>query len=283
MITFFGYLLAFMIEGLGENMKDIQFVKILLVIMAGIFIVSAAADKKNPLFTVDDEQLEEAVASVLNEDDAVADHYIDITVKEGVVFLQGTVANILARDRAEMLPRRIKGVRAVINKINVKPVYKSDIQIKTTVKNRLSEDPHLTDSTLTVSVSHGFVTLSGDAATLAEKKMAARIVKSVAGVVGIKNAITLIVQDGVTDSILRRCIEKRIAVDPIIDLKQISIDVKNGMVSLHGSIPSVYDLMTIERKIEEIPGVKTIDIAGLKIPAREKIILKSKILTNESD
>ena len=103
-------------------MKDIQFVKILFVIIAGIFIVSAAADKKNPLFTVDDEQLQEAVSSVLNEDDAVADHYIDITVKEGVVFLQGTVANILARDRAEMLvPSLVRNSHStfLINFVNI--------------------------------------------------------------------------------------------------------------------------------------------------------------------
>jgi len=75
---------------------------------------------------ITDAEITQAVDTELLLSKAVPSHLIDVSVADGIVELTGSVDNILARKRATEIAETIKGVRAVVNRILVNPVPRSD-------------------------------------------------------------------------------------------------------------------------------------------------------------
>ncbi|MDV6034775.1 MAG: BON domain-containing protein, partial [Phycisphaera sp. RhM] len=76
---------------------------------------------------------------------------IDVETVEGVVTLSGTVGNMLAKQRAERLAMLVKGVRAVVNRIEVRPsVQIASTSLKTDVTRALALDAATANSKVTV-------------------------------------------------------------------------------------------------------------------------------------
>lgn len=70
---------------------------------------------------VSDDHLYDQVRLRLASDRDVGSARIEVTVKDGVVTLRGTVPKEKLRQKAEKLARRVKGVRAVVNEIQIAP------------------------------------------------------------------------------------------------------------------------------------------------------------------
>ena len=71
-----------------------------------------------------------AIERQLQKDEGVPAHLIDVRTKDGIVTLSGPVENLLARERAPEIAATIKGVRSVINFIDVLSIIRSDAQIR---------------------------------------------------------------------------------------------------------------------------------------------------------
>ncbi len=67
----------------------------------------------------EDREIEMAIVYNLSRDATVSAHRIDTKVEDGVATLSGTVNNLLAKERALDLTRSIKGVRAIIDNLEV--------------------------------------------------------------------------------------------------------------------------------------------------------------------
>ena len=78
---------------------------------------------------IPDQEIIEAVNLDLFHDDVVSAHLIDVTSIDGVVTLTGSVDHLYAKSRAEEIVQSIKGVRSVINRLTVKPVFRPDAEI----------------------------------------------------------------------------------------------------------------------------------------------------------
>ena len=93
-----------------------------------------------------DMSITDAVEDELRIDSAVPHYRIDVTTSHGIVTLKGPVDNILAKERAARIARIVKGVRAVVNEIEVvPPILGKDRQIGEDVEEALLNDP-ATDS-----------------------------------------------------------------------------------------------------------------------------------------
>jgi len=78
-----------------------------------------------------DTDVTEAVQDELRVAPGVSGDAIDVFTREGVVTLTGNVNNILAKDRAGYIAETVKGVRAVVNRVKVRPVIdRSDGEIR---------------------------------------------------------------------------------------------------------------------------------------------------------
>lgn len=78
-------------------------------------LVAGAADKT----TISDDEIYDKVRLKLINDTQVKGGHIEVNVTQGVVELSGTVRQEKARIKAEKLARKVKGVRAVVNRLKV--------------------------------------------------------------------------------------------------------------------------------------------------------------------
>jgi osmotically-inducible protein OsmY len=74
-----------------------------------------AADKP-----VSDDAIYDKVRIALASDIDVKGGGLQVDVKQGVVTLSGSVDNQLAKDKAAKITKKVKGVKTVVNKIEVK-------------------------------------------------------------------------------------------------------------------------------------------------------------------
>jgi osmotically-inducible protein OsmY len=120
-----------------------------------------------------------------------------------------------------------------------------DAWITTATKTALLADPDLPGLDVNVDTRDGVVTLFGIVATPAAKTQAARIAGGVAGVRSVKDALEVVpaskrqyveIEDDATEKRVTLALER----SPIED-GDLSVEVKNGVARLTGSVPSSTD------------------------------------------
>jgi len=91
--------------------------KIFVLLFFGFLLGNAVFAKQEPLT---DNTITDQVRIKLSGDQIVKGGALDVEVKDGVVTLSGQVDEPKAKDRAEKLTKKVKGVKQVVNKITVK-------------------------------------------------------------------------------------------------------------------------------------------------------------------
>lgn len=69
--------------------------------------------------TPSDNKIYDAVRQRLANDEIVKGAGLDVVVKNGEVTLKGTVPDQKARDKAEKITRKVKGVTSVVNELKI--------------------------------------------------------------------------------------------------------------------------------------------------------------------
>jgi hypothetical protein len=132
------------------RLANIPKIPILTGLLAGLLaagIALAAGEEQ-----IDDEDVTRALESELTLDQAVPSHLIDVSTSRGVVTLSGSVSNLLAKERAAEIARTMKGVRSVVNAVDVAPVPRTDPEIADKVCKALRRDPYVERHEIAVSV-----------------------------------------------------------------------------------------------------------------------------------
>ncbi len=139
---------------------------------------------------ITDRSISDAVEDEFLLDRGVFAHLIDVNTEDGIVTLNGRVSNILAKERAARIAGIVKGVRAVVNRIEVDPIKSlTDQEIRNDVKEALLTDPATDSYEIDVQVRNGIVTLSGRVDSWQEKNLCETVAKGVIGVKGTNNEI----------------------------------------------------------------------------------------------
>jgi osmotically-inducible protein OsmY len=187
---------------------------------------------------INDRNITWAVMADLISDQAVPAHLIDVDTETGIVSLTGSVDNLLAKERATAVAERIKGVRSVVNRITVRPPVRTDEEIRSDIERALLSDPATEHYEVEVTVNDGKVTLRGSADSWAEAQLCEEVVKGIKGVKDFKNEIEVTFKVKRPDSEIKAEIERRLKWDVWVDNAFINVDVKNGTVTLSGTVPS---------------------------------------------
>jgi hyperosmotically inducible periplasmic protein len=87
-----------------------------LVMLLALVTATLAADKKP-----DDDFIYDSVREKLATDIVVKGGAIDVDVKDGVVTLKGHVQESKQKSKAESLAKKVKGVKSVVNNIQIVP------------------------------------------------------------------------------------------------------------------------------------------------------------------
>jgi osmotically-inducible protein OsmY len=133
-----------------------------------------------------------------------------------------------------------------------------DSEIERDVKDELQWDPDLDSSDIAVTVKKGVVTLAGFVHSYADKYEAEAATKRVAGVVGVANDIEVRIPsiDERPDPDIARDAVAALKAQLPISSENIKLIVKNGWVTLEGSVEWQYQKNTAETAVRRIKGVK---------------------------
>ena len=162
---------------------------------------------------------------------------IGVAVKEGVVTLSGHVASYSEKVAAERAVRRVKGVRAIAEEIEIRLSREkktSDDEIARRVANILRWDSQVPHDALEVTVQDGWVTLSGTVDWQFQRAAAENDIYKLSGVAGLNSHIR--VQPRVAVSDLQSRIEDALKRNAEIEAEGIGINVKDGAVVLTGFV-----------------------------------------------
>jgi osmotically-inducible protein OsmY len=180
-----------------------------------------------------------AIERQLQNDEGVPAHLIDVRSNDGIVTLSGPVENLLARERAAEIAATIKGVRSVINMIDVLSIVRTDAEIRMDVEHALLDDPATDLFDVTVNVQNGRVTLTGRVDSWQEEQLCVLVAKSVIGVKAVTSNIEVSQKSERPDGELKAEIERRLAYDVWVEDALIDIKVLGGKVILSGTVGSL--------------------------------------------
>jgi osmotically-inducible protein OsmY len=213
---------------------------------------------------IEDPAIQAAVEHEYLVDSTVPFHSTELEVAGGIVTLSGSVDTILARRRAVEIAQTIKGVRSVVDNLEVEPGPRSDEELQRDVEWAILTDPVADSYEIEVSVKDGMVTLDGTVDSWQEKRLVRRVAEGVRGVKDVESTITFEIPAGRPDPEVEAEISKRLKWDAWVDDGLITVTVENGRAGLSGVVGSDIER---SRAIGNawVPGVEEVDASGLEV------------------
>jgi osmotically-inducible protein OsmY len=206
-----------------------------------------------------DRQLRQDVLDELEFEPSFDAAHIGVAAQDGVVTLTGHVSSYGAKLAAERAARRVKGVRAIAEEIEVRLPFdkkRSDDEIATRALSILNWDAAVPADRITVKVEQGVITLSGEVDWQFQKDLAANLVRRLGGVASVINTITLrphASAEDVKDKIL-----KAFHRTAALEAASIHVDVSGSTVTLKGRVRDWSERDAAERAAWSALGVSKV-------------------------
>jgi len=206
---------------------------------------------------------------------------VDVDTVEGRVTLHGKVSSEAEKEKAEAVAKDIQGVKSVRNLLQVvrapesHAVEVADSAIKDHAENALKGDRSLADSDLKIeSVNKGVVLLSGKAASLGDYLRALQDIEAVPGVRQVAAEVTSPdtiseadahrgttaggITQGASDMWITSATKLRLLANSKTPALDISVDTRDGVVTLFGIVPSNEASEAAEHEAHGVSGVKAV-------------------------
>ena len=207
-----------------------------------------------------DSEIERDVREELKWDPDLDAEDIAISVKDGVVTLAGFTKSYSDRLEAEHAAKRVAGVHAVANDIEVRLPsidQRPDPDIARDAIANLKAQLPVSHDRIKLIVKDGWLTLEGTVEWQYQKTTAENAVRHVRGVKGVTNVISVKPKVEATD--IKRKILDAFKRNAEVDANRITIETNGSEVILKGTVRSWIEREEAERVAWSAPGVTFVD------------------------
>jgi len=233
--------------------------------------------------SVADSDLKDRIEKALKADQTVAKSSISVeSVNNGVVLLSGNAASLNAHLRAIEVAGRVPGVRRVASEIKSPDtiadaeIYKerpsnagdaphtpTDYYVTSMTKMRLLANSDTPALDINVDTRDGVVTLFGIVPTAQAKAAAEAEARKVSGAKNVRNELQIVPEQArdkveVRDEDLMKKVDAAFDTRPPLRDADITVEVKNGVVRLTGSVPSQGDRLEAAVAARSVAGVRSV-------------------------
>ena len=208
-----------------------------------------------------DSQLRQHIIDEFEFDPSFDAAHIGVAVDKNVVSLTGHVNSYAEKVAAIAAARRVKGVHAIAENIEVRYPFQhktADDQIANRASDILNWDILVPKGAIDVLVQDGWVTLSGNVDWYYQRTAAEEDVRKLSGVCGVTNKIA--VQPRLDSANVKSKIEAALKRHTELEAKAIRVTVKNGnTVVLEGKVDNWDERRAVENAAWSAAGVASVE------------------------
>ena len=207
-----------------------------------------------------DADIKTDVLSELKYEPSVKATDIGVLVKDGSVTLNGNVANYFEKWDAVRAAKRVAGVRAIADEIEVKlldPLRHTDGDIAAAAANQIGWTSTIPADAVKVMVSEGWITLEGEVGWWYQKNAAENAVRYLTGVKGVSNLISI--KPKLKSKDVETAIKSAFERNALLDADKIQVETSENKVTLRGQVRNHAERDEAERVAWAAPGVFSVD------------------------
>lgn len=207
--------------------------------------------------TETDLRVRESVTRQLDWDPEVDGSAVGVAARDGVVTLTGYIDSYAGKLAAERTAKRVHGVRAVANDIEVRlKLGRTDEDIARDAARVLSLRSGVPESVQAV-VHSGYVTLTGMVNWIVQKESAEEAIRHIRGIHGVRNHID--VKPHATERDVRHRIVEALHRNADLDARHIAVTVSGAVATLRGRVRTWLQRDAAEHAAANAPGITQVD------------------------
>lgn len=224
-------------------------------LVTGILVLSCGTATAG---TLEDMELRSNVEGSIRGAAQTANLHLKIQVENGVAIPEGDVRDLNQADDVADLAAKVRGITGVDrSRLRLEFAAQGDVELASLISRTLSEYPKYVSASMKITVEQGIVTLSGEIGNAAWRGEIRKLCGGIEGVVDVADRLEA---PETPDEKIQK------ALDAVFGLRvlprfpgNVHAEVHDGVVTLDGRVPRLYDKQVAEHNARGINGVHRVD------------------------